>query len=79
MNRIFPNSVESKPLEEEIENMEADAFLAEIEEIDINLKSSCVACPFVACCNATDERGSPDRDVLVGTYRFLSLKEKCII
>lgn len=58
---------------------EQAAFLAEIAEIDVNLKSSCIACPFVAVCDVTDARASPDLDVLLGTYRFLALKEKCLV
>ena len=60
-------------------NDEQAAFIAEIAEIDINLKASCIACPFVADCKVTNDKASPDLDVLLGTYRFLSLKEKCLV
>jgi hypothetical protein len=50
-----------------------------IEEIDLNLRSSCLACAFVSNCIIAEARASPDLDVLVGSYRFLSLKDKCLV
>lgn len=48
-------------------------------ELDINLRSACLACRFLANCPVAEERSTPDRDVLLGSYRFGALKERCLV
>lgn len=48
-------------------------------ELDINLRSTCLACKFLANCPVAEERSAPDKDVLLGSYRFRALKERCLV
>ncbi|MHB8566538.1 MAG: hypothetical protein ACYC7D_09590 [Nitrososphaerales archaeon] len=49
------------------------------EELDVNLRSSCLACNFLTSCAVADEKSSPDHDALLGSYRFGALKERCLL
>ena len=77
MNRIF--SELGKYSESSETASKEQASLATVEDIEINLRSSCLACAFAADCAITETRGTPDRDVLLGSYRFLALKDKCLV
>jgi hypothetical protein len=49
------------------------------EQFNINLRQSCLDCPFVISCPVSQERGGPEMDVLVGSYRVAALKERCLL
>ncbi len=49
------------------------------EQFDINLRQSCIDCAFVISCPIAQEKGGPDIDVLVGSYRVAALKERCLL
>ena len=46
------------------------------DSIEVNLRESCLTFKFMSSCFVTDESGSPDRDFLIGMYRFTALKER---
>ncbi len=48
-------------------------------ELDINLRSSCLACSFITSCAVAERKSSPDYDVLIGSYRINALKERCLL
>lgn len=49
------------------------------QQLDINLRASCLDCKFLLNCKAVEERSSPDRDALIGLYRFNALTDRCLI
>lgn len=49
------------------------------DELSINLRHSCIDCPFVVGCPVAQQSGGPDVDVLVGSYRVSALKERCLL
>ncbi|MGI0081264.1 MAG: hypothetical protein ACRECH_16780, partial [Nitrososphaerales archaeon] len=49
------------------------------DQLSINLRHSCVDCAFVISCPIAQQRGAPDTDVLVGSYRISALKERCLL
>lgn len=60
----------------------SDGSPLEIEEeviFDINLRSSCLDCAFLANCPVAEKRGTPKLDVLIGTYRITALKKRCLV
>ena len=78
MNRAFSKSHKFSASFELTGRNEKDG-IDNTEEIDVNLRGSCLACAFVSSCTITEEKASPDLDVLLGSYRFPSLKERCLI
>ena len=49
------------------------------EQLSINLRHSCVDCEFVISCPVAQQKGGPEVDVLVGSYRIGALKERCLL
>ncbi|HKW03876.1 MAG TPA: hypothetical protein VJN71_01135 [Nitrososphaerales archaeon] len=49
------------------------------DQLDINLRHSCVDCPFVISCPVTQDKGAPDVDVLIGSYRPAALATRCLL
>jgi hypothetical protein len=52
--------------------------LDSLESVEINLRSSCLACKYVSFCPVVDESASPDTDTLLGSYSFKALKTRCL-
>ena len=61
------------------ENASRVRIMHEARALDINLRSSCLACEFVSNCPVVDASESPDFDTLIGTYRFSALKTRCLV
>ncbi|MHB1868551.1 MAG: hypothetical protein ACYCPP_06350 [Nitrososphaerales archaeon] len=61
------------------ENASGITSMREERDLDINLRSSCLACEFVSNCPVVDVSASPDSDTLIGTYRFSALKTRCLV
>ncbi|MHB1867858.1 MAG: hypothetical protein ACYCPP_02830 [Nitrososphaerales archaeon] len=49
-----------------------------LDSVEINLRSSCLACKYVSFCPVVDESASPDKDTLIGSYNFKALKTRCL-
>jgi hypothetical protein len=66
-----------------LQSSEKDQFTLSIgsetlDSVEINLRSSCLACRYISFCPVADESASPDADWRVGRYTFRSLKTMCL-
>ena len=53
--------------------------VSEEREMEINLRSSCLDCQFLSNCPIVEKKSSPESDVLIGSYRFRALNDKCLL
>ena len=49
------------------------------KNFEINLRQCCIDCQFLPSCPVAQEKGGPETDQLLGTYRLSALTKRCLL